>query len=85
MLFLLHGLVVSLASLQGHVLPEQLLAVLRRLDNLGLRVLRPLLLGRQPTLEDDQLALMSVMSALYLQKLIESLLITKIVSSSQSD
>ena len=52
MVLLLHGLVVSLVSLQGHVLLEQLLAVLRRLDNLGLRVPRPLLLGRQPTLED---------------------------------
>ena len=34
---------------------------------LGLRVLCPLLLGRQPILEDDQLAWMLVMSAVYLQ------------------
>ena len=66
---LLHGLEVSLASLQGHILilPEQLLVVLRRLDNLGLRDLHPLLLGRQPTLEVDQRASMLVMSAVYLQ------------------
>ena len=64
---LLHSLEVSLASLQGHILLEQLLVVLRRLDNLGLRDLHPLLLGRQPTLEVDQRASMLVMSAVYLQ------------------
>ena len=64
---LLHSLEVSLASLQGHILLEQLLVVLRRLDNLGLRDLHPLLLGRQPTREVDQRASMLVMSAVYLQ------------------
>ena len=54
MLLLLHGLVVSLVSPKGRVLLEQLLAFVRCLDNLPLR---PLLLGHQPTLEDDQLGL----------------------------
>ena len=67
MFLLLHRLEVSLASLQGHVLLKQLLAVLRRLDNLGLGVLRSLLLGHQRSLEDDQLVSMLVISAVYLQ------------------
>lgn len=64
---LLHSLVVALASLQGHVLLEQLLSILRHQDNLVLGVLRPLLPDCQPTFEDDRPASMSVMSALYLR------------------
>ena len=64
---LLHSLVVALASLQGHGVLEQLLSILRHQDNLVLGVLRPLLPGCQPTIEDDRPASMSVMSALYLR------------------